>query len=61
MFYVTLLVFLGIALTLKIFINIRIQHKSVIARSVGLAAVLVLLANVPLHFLETLTSKLFIL
>lgn len=61
MFYVTLLVFLGIALALKIFINIRIQHKVVIAKSLALAGVLLLLANVPLHFLETLTSKLLII
>lgn len=60
-FFIAFLLFIGISLLLNIFINIRVQHASLILQSVVVIALLASFMLVKFHFIETVAPQMLIL
>lgn len=60
-FFIAFLIFMLISLALNIFINIKVQHSSVILQSVVVVALLLSMVLVKLHFVEGVAPQLLIL
>lgn len=60
-FFLAFLIFMLISLALNVFINIRVQHSSVILQSVVVIALLISMLLVKFHFVENMAPQLLIL
>lgn len=60
-FFIAFLLFMLMSLALNIFINIKVQHSSVILQSVVVVALLLSMVLVKLHFVEGVAPQLLIL
>jgi len=60
-FFIAFLIFILISLCLNIFINIRVQHSSVILQTVAVAALMLAMVLVKFHFVEQVAPQILIL